>query len=170
MPNSEHHSLVTVYLSPEQEALWQEAWKLLTLHKGLEEKKPDPEMVDYGFVIFPAAKVYEGFLKSYFYHMGMISKGSYLSEHFRIGKALNPDLPLRFRDETWLYDDVSQVCNELTAKQLWQAWKVGRNEVFHYNGNGGDRYLSLLEAEERLRVIEAAMQAAIRCETRMKRE
>jgi hypothetical protein len=157
-------------MSPDQRALWQEAWQLLKQQQELEEQGNANKYIDYGFIVFPAAKVYEGFLKSYFYQMGMISQGAYLSEYFRIGKSLNPDLPHRFRDDTWLYDDVTTVCGEQTAKQLWQAWKIGRNRVFHYNGNGGNQYLSLLEAEERLRIFQAAMEAAAQCEVKVKRE
>jgi hypothetical protein len=156
-------------LTTEQAGLWKQAWSLLEREQGLLENGKADNYIDYGFIVFPAAKVYEGFLKSYFYNMGMISQGSFLSEHFRIGKSLNPDLPKRIRDETWLFDDVSELCGEPTARQLWSAWKIGRNQIFHYNGNGGEHNLSLLEAEERLRVIQAAIQAAARCEMRVKR-
>ncbi len=161
---------IEALMNPEQRQMWRQAWELCNREKELVENKGVKDgFIDYGFIVFPAAKVYEGVLKSYFYHMGMISKGAYLSEHFRIGKSLNPDLPNKYRDETWLYDDLTSVCGQETAWQLWQAWKLGRNQIFHYNGNGGEHNLTLLEAEEKLRIIKAAMQAAARCEIRVKR-
>jgi hypothetical protein len=157
-------------MSEEQRALWQEAWDILEVEQTDKREHGKERYADYGFIVFPAAKVYEGFLKNYFYNMGMIAKEAYLSEHFRIGKSLNPDLPNRFRDSTWLFDDVTSVCGEATARQLWEAWKFGRNRIFHYHGDTTGQNLNLLEAEERLRVIQAAMQSAMECERRVKRD
>jgi hypothetical protein len=152
------------FLNQKQQWLWEESWTLLRQ----EREKERHMFVDYGFIVFGAAKVYEGFLKSFFYQMGFISKHHYFDEHFRIGKALNLDLPERLRDESWVVDDLQRVCGAGTAKQLWYAWKVGRNQVFHHRDNG-DGYLTLEEAEELLLVLRAAMQTAAQCDVRVKR-
>jgi hypothetical protein len=152
------------FLNQKQRRLWEEAWLLLRQ----EREKRRHVLVDYGFIVFGAAKVYEGFLKSFFYQMGFISRYHFYDEHFRIGKSLNLDLPERLRDGSWVVDDLQRVCGLGTAKQLWEAWKVGRNRVFHYR-DGEEGYLTLDQAEELLLVIRAAMQTAAACEVRIKR-
>ncbi len=59
---------------------------------------------DYSFVVFPAAKAYEGFLKKMFLDLGFITNEDYLGKRFRIGKALNPFLEERLRDRESVYD------------------------------------------------------------------
>ena len=54
---------------------------------------------DYSYVVFPAAKAYEGFIKQFLLDSGLLIASQYESRHFRIGKSLNPDLPERYRDE-----------------------------------------------------------------------
>jgi hypothetical protein len=53
---------------------------------------------DYAFVVFPAAKAYEGFLKMLFLDMGFITQEDFYGKRFRIGRALNPALEPRFRE------------------------------------------------------------------------
>jgi hypothetical protein len=131
--------------------------------------KGQDQAKDYGFVVFPAAKAYEGFLKEYFFQMGLISEGMLRSDHFRLGKALNPDLPLRYRDEDWLYDDLIKACGEEVAEGLWRAWKEGRNQVFHYDYNAEDG-LTLTQAEEKLQSLFTAMQMVEKCGSRQRKE
>ena len=156
-------------MTGDQQALWEEAWELLRVEKNQAETDGKAKYIDYGFIVFPAAKVYEGFLKSYFYQMGLVSKGAYLSDHFRIGKALNPDLPFKYRNHTWVFDDLSRLCGFGTARQLWEAWKLARNRVFHYDAREMTN-LNLTEAEERLTVLKEAMRSAAACEIRVKRD
>lgn len=90
------------------------------------------EIKDYSFAIFPIAKAYEGFLKKLFLDMQLISRRQYIGEHFRIGKALNPNLPKRYRSG-WVWDKLREKCGgEELPIQLWEAWRRGRNKIFHY--------------------------------------
>ena len=87
---------------------------------------------DYSFCVFPAAKAYEGFLKKMFFDMKFITEAEYYGKHFRIGKALNPFLEKKYRRES-VYDRVVNYCGgKELADILWEAWKNGRNLVFHW--------------------------------------
>jgi hypothetical protein len=87
---------------------------------------------DYAFVVFPAAKAYEGFLKKLFLDMGLITKQQYNSDHFRIGRALSPSLPKRYRSG-WVYGRLAGVCGgEELPLEMWEVWKKGRNRTFHF--------------------------------------
>ncbi|OGV97300.1 hypothetical protein A2W24_06350 [Microgenomates group bacterium RBG_16_45_19] len=132
-----------------------------------EQAKPRQPLSDYGFVIFSAAKAYEGFLKSFFYQLGLISRQQYGDEHWRIGRALNPDLPYRLRDETWLYDDVATTCGEKTARLWWETWRTSRNQVFHYFPDH-DQWVTLGEARRAIEMIMQAIQTALVCDGRRK--
>ena len=87
---------------------------------------------DYSFLIFPFAKAYEGFLKQEFLSAGFISKSEYASNHFRLGKALSPNLVKRLGGKS-IY---AKICNRTgwceLSDQIWDTWKTGRNQVFHY--------------------------------------
>lgn len=126
-------------------------------------------IVDYGFLIFTVALVYEGFLKRLFFQMQLISESQYRGDYFRIGKALNPDLPKKYQDEEYVYDNLLVMCGEGTARHLWEAWKMGRNRVFHYDFVR-PREILLEEAEKRVTMMLEAMVAAVRCERQVKRE
>lgn len=101
------------------------------LVKEVEEWKM--EFHDYSFVVFPAAKAYEGFLKKLFLEKGFIDRKDYYGKHFRVGKSLNPSLPKRLRDEDYVYDDVERECGgKEVGKKLWSTWKNCRNLLFHW--------------------------------------
>ncbi len=138
-----------------QRQLLAQAWYLVEREK---KQHPSPEMVDYSFLVFTAAKVYEGFLKMYFYQIGLISRGAYFNPNFRIGKALNPDLPEKFRDEFWLFDDLSEINGKELAMRLWSTWKLARNSVFHYE-TGGENHLNYQEARERVVAVLETIEA-----------
>lgn len=105
---------------------------------------------DYSFVVFPAAKAYEGFLKKVFLDLELITKKDYFGKRFRIGKALNPSLPPKYQDKSWVYDDLTKFCKgEDLPKNLWRTWKLSRNLVFHWFPKE-KRALGLVEAQERL--------------------
>jgi hypothetical protein len=88
---------------------------------------------DYAFVVFPAAKAYEGFLKKLFYDLEFITQEDYYGKRFRIGRALNPALEPRFRELESVYDKLIQYCHgEELPEALWQMWKKGRNMSFHW--------------------------------------
>lgn len=98
---------------------------------------------DFAFVVFPAAKAYEGFLKNLFLDLGLISKKDYSGKRFRIGKALNPTLYSRemkkhkrykrLRKQMSVYDKLVEFCNgpEL-ADMMWLTWGECRNVLFHW--------------------------------------
>lgn len=90
---------------------------------------------DYAFIVFPAAKAYEGFLKTLFRDLGFISDETYFGKRFRVGKALNPALENHYREES-IYDMLENFCQgkELPDK-LWETWKRGRNMLFHWFPN-----------------------------------
>jgi hypothetical protein len=123
------------------------------------ERKQD--FHDYAFIIFPAAKGYEGFLKKLFLDMGFISEADYSGKFFRLGKALNPSLEKKHRNDSWVYEKLTNYCggSQTLPDQLWQAWREGRNLVFHWFPNE-KRALDFTEAQERLLMIVAAMDAA----------
>lgn len=88
---------------------------------------------DYAFVVFPAAKAYEGFLKMLFLDLGFISEEDYYGKRFRIGRALNPALEPRFRGNESVYDKLENFCHGRELPDaLWEMWKKGRNMSFHW--------------------------------------
>lgn len=106
---------------------------------------------DYSFIVSPIAKAYEGFLKDFFLDIGIIDRFTYHSDRFRVGKTLNPSLRYKrfsiFQKLADLHDEGGEL-----AESLWDAWKFGRNEIFHYFPNNLKK-LSRAEAEERISMI-----------------
>jgi len=114
---------------------------------------------DYSFIVFPAAKAYEGFLKKIFLDLGFITREDYLGKRFRIGKALNPFLEDKYRMES-VYDKIVKYCGgKKLADTLWNAWSNGRNLVFHWFPNEKN-VVSFEEAEEKVKSIINAMDMA----------
>ena len=110
------------------------------------------EFSDYSFIVFPAAKAYEGFLKKLFFDLGFITEEDYYGKHFRIGKALNPSLPKELR-HNGVYDKIVSRCQgEDLAEKLWEAWRLSRNLTFHWFPNEKNT-VTLLEAGERVEMI-----------------
>jgi hypothetical protein len=90
---------------------------------------------DYSFIVFPAAKAYEGFLKKLFLDKGFISDKSYYGKRFRVGKALNPALEKRYR-KFGVYDKLAEFCGGTELpNQMWETWTKGRNLLFHWFPN-----------------------------------
>lgn len=116
---------------------------------------------DYAFVVFPFAKVYEGFLKKLFYQIGAINEFQFKNDRWRVGRALNPQLEKDLRHEESVYDRISNLCggSEL-PDELWNAWKRGRNQVFHFFPTEY-RPLSFADAKEIILVIKVAMEKAL---------
>src|SRR3972149_7584009 len=91
---------------------------------------------DYSFIVFPAAKAYEGFLKKLFLDMGFIGPDDYYGKHFRVGKALNPSLEKELREREGVYDKIVESCGgEGLAENMWNCWKRCRNLLFHWFPN-----------------------------------
>ncbi len=89
---------------------------------------------DYSFLVAPAAKAYEGYLKDFFLKAGIINQEAYHSDRFRVGKTLNPSLRYKRFSIFQKLIDLDPKGEEL-AETLWDAWKHGRNEIFHFFPN-----------------------------------
>lgn len=111
---------------------------------------------DYAFVIFPAAKAYEGFLKTFFHDMGLISDEEYFGKRFRIGKALNPSLEQNLREKESVYDRLIAACGgKELPNELWETWKEGRNLLFHWFPNERN----VIDFEDAKRIFEKILTA-----------
>ncbi len=86
---------------------------------------------DYSFLVFPFAKAYEGFLKQLFKDVKFISHLDYISDHLRLGKLMSPNLIGKLGDRSLYYKIETKAGNEL-AERVWDVWKRGRNQIFHY--------------------------------------
>ncbi len=113
---------------------------------------------DYSFIVFPYAKAYEGFLKKLFVDTGYISQIDYISDHFRIGKVLSPNLMGRLAKRS-LYKQIMTHYGRTLAEEIWEAWKFCRNQIFHYFPQN-IKAISLSDAREKSTQIVAAMQHA----------
>lgn len=127
---------------------------------------------DYAFIVFPAAKAYEGFLKSLFLDMGFITQSEFKGKRIRVGKALNPSLYVsemkkhrryrRMRKRLSIYDKLTIYCNgpEL-ADKLWTTWRQCRNQLFHWFPSEKNA-IDLGEAKEKLNQILDTMDLAFK--------
>ncbi|MBU0570351.1 hypothetical protein KKB40_06290, partial [Patescibacteria group bacterium] len=116
----------------------------------------------YSFVVFPASKAYEGFLKTLFLDMKLISEEEYYGKRFRIGKALNPSLKSRYRERISVYDRLTRQCGgKDLADVLWDTWKTCRNMLFHWFPNERNA-VDLDEAIERVEKVIFAFDLAFK--------
>ena len=130
------------YLPQEQKDLLQQGDYLMNeiiRHQSYQFK-------DYSFLVFPYAKVYEGFLKQLFLDTKLISHLEYVSDHLRLGKLMSPNLVGRLRGRS-LYKKISEISSQKLADEIWITWKIGRNQTFHYFPHNL-KSLSFDEAEE----------------------
>jgi hypothetical protein len=119
------------YIHEDLKDLIRESYLLINKVESWEEK-----FHDYAFVIFPAAKAYEGFLKTLFHDTGLITDEEYFGKRFRIGKALNPALEENLREKESVYDKLVGFCQgKELPNALWETWKEGRNLLFHWFPN-----------------------------------
>ncbi len=113
----------------------------------------DKKFHDYSFIVFPAAKAYEGFLKNLFLDKGFINEADYYGKRFRVGKALNPALEKRYREKEGVYDKIVEFCGgREVADTLWKTWKRCRNLLFHWFPNERNA-VDFQEAKDRVRLI-----------------
>ena len=113
----------------------------------------DEKFHDYSFVVFPAAKAYEGFLKRIFLDRGFIDSGDYYGKRFRVGKALNPSLERRLRKKESVYDRIAKFCGGRDlADKMWDTWKRCRNLLFHWFPNEKNA-IDFSEAKERVSLV-----------------
>jgi hypothetical protein len=122
---------------------------------------------DYAFIVFPAAKAYEGFLKNLFFDLHFISQDDFYGKRFRIGKALNPALEKEFRQREGVYDKIVSFCgSKKVADNLWDTWRKCRNILFHWFPNEKNA-ISLEEAKQRVEMIVASINLAYdKCKVR----
>jgi len=106
------------------------------------------------------AKAYEGFLKKVLLDLNLISHKVYYGRRFRIGRALNPDVNPKQRDQWWLFDDLSRIFNQELAQEIWQTWLQCRNHVFHFFPNG-EQVLNIDEATSCLNKMQSVMKITI---------
>ena len=86
---------------------------------------------DYSFLVFPFAKSYEGFLKKIFRDKKLISRLDYISDHLRLGKMMSPNLIGKLGPDS-LYVKLENRYSKELADKVWNVWKNGRNQIFHY--------------------------------------
>lgn len=142
------------YLEEDLQELLRESFLIMDILKGMGADLPGGkrEFHDYSFVVFPAAKAYEGFLKKVFLDLKFITERDYYGKQFRIGKALNPSLPQKMRREG-VYDKIVKHTGDANlAEKMWNTWKNSRNLVFHWFPNEKNA-INLDEARDRLRMI-----------------
>lgn len=117
---------------------------------------------DYSFVVFPAAKAYEGFLKTLFLDTGFITEEDYYGKRFRVGKVLNPSLDRSRYQRISVYDKIVDYCGgDELARDLWNTWREARNLLFHWFPKEKNA-VNLTEAEERLKMVIASMNLAFK--------
>lgn len=134
----------------------------ILLVKIFEAQKTNFRFHDYSFVVFPAAKAFEGFLKTLFHDLGFIDDQEFFGRRFRVGKALNPELEQGIREKEGVYDKLTEFCKGTYLPELlWRTWKEGRNVLFHWFPNEKNA-ISFEEAKERLGKILDAMDSAFK--------
>jgi hypothetical protein len=130
-----------------------------------EAKQRSTIFFDYSYILTPAAKAYEGFIKDLVFSLNLIAEKRYLGKRFRVGRALNPEYAKDDPDGfEALYDDLTKLCGgEMIASQLWNTWLECRNRVFHYFVNKQATW-NIFEVEERLNmIIKTIEEASINC-------
>ncbi len=115
------------YLSPDMRALIRDGEFLIEDSARHRDQPP----TDFSYLVFPYAKLYEGFLKKLFLDVNIISDREYHSDHFRIGKALSPNMARRLGGRS-AYKQIADRYGVELAARFWHTWKEGRNLVFHY--------------------------------------
>ena len=119
----------------------------------------DAAPTDFSYIIFPFAKLYEGFLKKLFWDANIIPESDYHSDHFRIGKVLSPNLARQLGNQS-AYAQISQRYGVELAARLWHTWKEGRNLVFHYFPHNY-RSLTHIQAVELVNQLVGTMREAV---------
>ena len=158
MDNGLEKHIWWTYIHEDLRELLQESYLLVEIF----ERKEELEFHDYAFIVFPAAKAYEGFLKTLFHDLGFISDEDFNGKRFRVGKALNPSLEKKLREREGIYDKLVSFCQgaEL-ADTLWETWKKARNLLFHWFPQERNA-ISFEEAKERLGIILNAIDLAFK--------
>jgi predicted CopG family antitoxin len=137
------------YLPKEIQGLIEVGENLLMECHTLSEK-----VTDYSYLVFPFAKAYEGFLKNFFLDLELIKEDDFYGDDIRIGRILNPV----FMEKSFsVYAKLKKIkhVDEDVPRRLWEVWKRGRNQVFHYFPHNFRR----LSKEEAAEIVEEFIQA-----------
>jgi len=113
------------------------------------------QIIDYSFLVSPIVKSYEGFLKDFFLHIGLIDDIQHQGDRFRVGKTLNPSLRYKRFSIFQRLAELDGKGEEL-AEILWDAWKKARNETLHFFA-GNNKKLTLTEAVEKIHQVLTAI-------------
>jgi len=144
--------IIENYLDDDMQALLRDGEVLV-------EESAHAKVSDFSYLVFPFAKLYEGFLKKLFLDTGIIDQRDFHSDHFRIGKVLSPNLTRRLGPRS-AYGEISARYGKEFAARLWHTWKEGRNLVFHYFPHNFRR-LSRVTAMEIINTITNTMKEAV---------
>ncbi len=117
-------------------------------------------IADYSFMVFPFSKGYEGFLKKLFLDLGLIKEDEYYGDDIRIGRILNPSYIHEVKSVYKKLCGPSGKGKDDVAEQMWEMWRKGRNQVFHYFPHNF-RKLSYEEAFDIIKKIIGAMDHAV---------
>jgi len=121
---------------------------------------------DYSFVVFPAAKAYEGFLKKLFLDLNFINEDQYRGKRFRVGKSLNPQLERRYKKES-VYIKIVKYCGgKNLADNLWLTWKECRNILFHWFPDEKNAIDKNEASQKLLRIVDSIDQAFKECKVK----
>lgn len=149
-------SLLWQYLSTQQRELSRDGEFLVNDSKIHTDEPP----TDFSYLVFPFAKMYEGFLKQLFLDLAIITRSEYLSDRFRIGRSLSPNLAKRLGRRS-AYGEMTRRYGKDLATRLWHTWKEARNLVFHYFPHNL-RSLTRDQAVELITLIIGSMDEAVR--------
>jgi len=142
------------YLPEEIQGLIEDGEHLMVECHALSSK-----VSDYSYLVFPFAKAYEGFLKNFFLDLELIKEDEFYGDDIRIGRILNPVFMEKAFSVYAKLKKVKGAEEEEVAGMLWESWKKGRNQVFHYFPHNFRR-LSREEAAEIINDFIQAMEAA----------
>jgi hypothetical protein len=150
------NALLWDYLPPDIKGLIDDGEILL----DWAQNQPNGNLVsDYSFLVFPFAKGYEGFLKKFLLDLNLIHPEEYFSDDIRIGRILNPKY---VKESDNVFHRICDHSKEGThiSQRLWDAWKRGRNSVFHYFPHNFKK-LSYEEALEIIHELANVMEACL---------
>ena len=150
-------SILWEYLSEELQGLISDGEILFS---EAEDPMAKGKISDFSYLVFPFSKAYEGFLKKLFLDLNLMREDEYYSDDIRIGRILNP----HYIDDH--YKKYKNIClrpgtNEDLSVRLWEVWRKGRNQVFHYFPHNF-RHLSFDEASEIISSILSVMEESVR--------
>jgi len=100
-------------------------------------------------------------LKKFFFDLGFINQDDYFGKRFRVGKALNPALEKKYRNES-VHVKLADYCGGVElADRLWDTWRTCRNLLFHWFPKE-KRAISFEESKEKVEKIINSIDAAFR--------